>query len=142
MKVNGRKRQAAVDTLGLLWAVDVHAVHQADARMGCHLWPKLMPVSQRLEKVPIDASYQGAFTQVAAIWVLLPRLQPSLKLSKDLFLSSSDGSWKEHLPGVCTPRLISLGESSKITNTPKKVRKQLLGGIVHVKEYKMAKVQN
>jgi transposase len=64
-KVNGRKRQAAVDTLGLLWAVDVHAAHQADSRMGCQLWPKLMPFSQRLEKVLIDASYQGAFTQLA-----------------------------------------------------------------------------
>jgi len=64
-KVNGRKRQAAVDTLGLLWAVDVHAAHQADSRMGCQLWPKLMPVSQRLEKVLIDSSYQGVFTQIA-----------------------------------------------------------------------------
>jgi transposase len=65
-KVIGRKRQAAVDTLGLLWAVDVHAAHQADSRMGCHLWPKLMPVSQRLEKLLIDSSYQGSFTQMAA----------------------------------------------------------------------------
>ena len=64
-KVNGRKRQAAVDTLGLLWAVDVHAAHQADSRMGCQLWPKLMAVSQRLEKVLIDSSYQGVFTQIA-----------------------------------------------------------------------------
>jgi transposase len=64
-KVNGRKRQAAVDTLGLLWAVDVHAAHQADSRMGCQLWTKLMPLSQRLEKVLIDASYQGSFTQIA-----------------------------------------------------------------------------
>jgi len=64
-KVNGRKRQAVVDTLGFLWAVDVHAAHQADSRMGCLLWPKLMSVSQRLEKLLIDASYQGSFTQVA-----------------------------------------------------------------------------
>jgi transposase len=64
-KVNGRKRQAAVDTLGLLWAVDVHAAHQADSRMGCQLWAKLVPVSQRLEKLLIDSSYQGSFTQVA-----------------------------------------------------------------------------
>ena len=64
-KVNGRKRQAAVDTLGLLWAVDVHAAHQADSRAGCRLWWKLMPACQRLEKVLIDSSYQGVFTQVA-----------------------------------------------------------------------------
>ena len=64
-KVNGRKRPAAVDTLGLLWAVDVHAAHQADSRMGCQLWPKLLPVWQRLEKILIDSSYQGSFTQVA-----------------------------------------------------------------------------
>ena len=62
----GRKRQAGVDTLGLLWAVDVHAAHQAHSRMGCQLWPKLMPVSQRLEKLLIDSSYQGSFTQMAA----------------------------------------------------------------------------
>ena len=64
-KVNSRKRQAAVDTLGLLWAVDVHAAHQADSRAGCRLWWKLMPACQRLEKVLIDSSYQGVFTQLA-----------------------------------------------------------------------------
>ena len=64
-KVNGGKRQAAVDTLGLLWAVDVDTAHQADSRMGCQLCAKLVPVSQRLEKVLIDSSYQGSFTQVA-----------------------------------------------------------------------------
>jgi transposase len=64
-KVNGRKRQAAVDTLGLLWAVKVHAAHQADSRLGCQIWTKLMPVSERLEKVLIDSSYQGCFTQIA-----------------------------------------------------------------------------
>jgi transposase len=63
-KVNGRKRQAAVDTLGLLWAVDIHAAHQADSRAGCRLWSKLMPISERLEKVLIDASYQATFTQL------------------------------------------------------------------------------
>jgi len=64
-QVNGRKRQAAVDTLGLLWAVDVHAAHQADSRIGCRLWPKLIPVWQGLKKVLIDSSYRGAFTQLA-----------------------------------------------------------------------------
>ena len=64
-KVNGRKRQAAVDTLGLLWAVDIHPAHQADSRAGCRLWSKLLPVAGRLEKVLIDASYQGTFTQLA-----------------------------------------------------------------------------
>jgi transposase len=64
-KVNGRKRQIAVDTLGLLWAVDVHAAHQADSIAGCRLWAKLFPVCQRLEKVLVDASYQGCFTQLA-----------------------------------------------------------------------------
>jgi len=64
-KVNAGKRQAAVDTLGLLWAVDVHAAHQADSRAGCRLWSKLMPVAGRLEKLLIDASYQGCFTQLA-----------------------------------------------------------------------------
>ena len=54
-----------MDTLGLLWAVDGEAAHQADSPMGCHLWPKLMPVSQRLEKLLIDSSYQGTFTQMA-----------------------------------------------------------------------------
>jgi transposase len=64
-KVNGRKRQAAVDTLGLLWAIDVHAAHQADSRLGCRLLPKLAPVADRLEKILIDTSYQGCFTQIA-----------------------------------------------------------------------------
>lgn len=64
-KVNGRKRQAAVDTLGLLWAVDVHAANESDSVMGCRLWSKLLPVSERLEKVLIDASYQGLFVQAA-----------------------------------------------------------------------------
>ena len=44
-KVNGRKRQIAVDTSGLLWAVDVQAANEADSVAGCRLWGKLIPVS-------------------------------------------------------------------------------------------------
>ena len=57
-KVNGRKRQLAVDTLGLLWAVDEQAAHQSDSLAGCRLWAKLFPVGERLEK--------GCFTQLAS----------------------------------------------------------------------------
>jgi transposase len=65
MMVTGRKRQVAVDSLGLLWAAVVHAAHQADSIAGCRLWAKVFPVSGRLEKVLVDASYQGCFTQLA-----------------------------------------------------------------------------
>jgi transposase len=73
-KINGRKRQAAVDTLGLLWAVKVHAAHQADCQVGCQLWSQLLPVSERLEKVLIDASYQGSFTQIADSMALVTEI--------------------------------------------------------------------
>lgn len=68
-RVNGRKRQLVVDTQGRLWAVDVHAAHQADGPaavplIGTILWA----AGERLEKVYGDQAYNGVFAQALAGW--------------------------------------------------------------------------
>jgi putative transposase len=64
-KVNGRKRQILVDTLGLVWAVFVHAANISDTKGGVGLIDNLEASLPRLEKILIDHAYQGTFEEYA-----------------------------------------------------------------------------
>ena len=56
-KVKGRKRQLAVDTLGLLWRVVVHAANIADCVGGWLLLETCVGHFVRLVKVLVDSAY-------------------------------------------------------------------------------------
>lgn len=60
-KINGRKRQVVVDTLGLVWAVVVHAANLPDTVMGCKLLEQLNKRFIRLKRILVDAGYKGTF---------------------------------------------------------------------------------
>ena len=56
-KIKGRKRQLAVDTLGLLWRVVVHAANLADCVGGWLLLRACIGQFGRLVKVLVDSAY-------------------------------------------------------------------------------------
>jgi putative transposase len=56
-RVKGRKRQLAVDTLGLLWRVQVHAANIADCVGGWLLLVGCVGRFPRLVKVLVDSAY-------------------------------------------------------------------------------------
>jgi len=62
-KVNGRKRQVLVDTLGLIWAVFVHAANGSDTIDGQKLLKRIEGRLERVKKILVDAGYKGAFVQ-------------------------------------------------------------------------------
>jgi putative transposase len=64
-KINGRKRQLLVDTLGFVWACNVHAANLPDTIMGCELFDKIKHKLQRLERILVDAEYKGTFIEEA-----------------------------------------------------------------------------
>jgi transposase len=64
-KVNGRKRQVMVDTLGLIWGVIIHAANLSDTEMGCHLFKGAKERLVRLKKILVDAGYQTTFVDTA-----------------------------------------------------------------------------
>ena len=64
-RINGRKRQVMVDTLGLVWAVVVHAANESDAKMGCELLKRSTRVLKPIAKILVDGGYQGDFFEVA-----------------------------------------------------------------------------
>jgi transposase len=66
-KINGRKRQVMVDTLGLVWGVFVHAANQSDTVMGCELFGQAKERLLRLKKILVDAGYKGTFAEKALI---------------------------------------------------------------------------
>ena len=68
-RVNGRKRQFAVDTRGRLWVVDVHAANQADGPAAIPVISDILwRVGERLEKVYGDQAYNGVFAEALANW--------------------------------------------------------------------------
>jgi putative transposase len=70
-KISGRKRHIVVDTLGLLWAVAVHAANIQDAAGAWQVVTKLVGRMPRLEKILADGIYDGARIAVQALgWVL------------------------------------------------------------------------
>jgi len=64
-KVNGRKRQVLVDTLGLVWAVFVHAANGNDSVYGCRLVEQIEGLCDRLKKILVDKGYDGQFIPFA-----------------------------------------------------------------------------
>lgn len=62
-KINGRKRQTMVDTMGLVWGVLVHAANGADTVFGSILIMEAMDVLKRVKKVLVDQGYEGVFIQ-------------------------------------------------------------------------------
>lgn len=60
-KINGRKRQIMVDTLGLVWAVYVHAANLSDSVMGCELLTIVKERLWRVKKILVDAGYKNTF---------------------------------------------------------------------------------
>ena len=59
--MKGRSRQIAVDTLGLIWAVHVHAANQADTMEGCVLADLAMENAPSVQAWCADAGYRGTF---------------------------------------------------------------------------------
>jgi putative transposase len=66
-KVNGRKRNIVVDTLGLPLAIYVCAANIADSNAGIELLPILEKTSPKLELIRADQAYKKTFTE-AAVW--------------------------------------------------------------------------
>jgi putative transposase len=86
-KVNGRKRQVMVDTLGLVHGASVHAANLSDTIMGCQLFEKVKVQFTRLKKILVDASYQGTFVNEA-----------KLQLDVDVEISSRPPTVKGFVP--------------------------------------------
>lgn len=78
-KITGRKRHIAVDTLGLIWAVVVHAAHWQDYE-GAHLVAQALREYPRLKVIFADSAYgRDGFPQwVAATfgWIVQTVLRP------------------------------------------------------------------
>lgn len=76
-KINGRKRHVVTDTLGLIWAVVVHAAHQADGVMAQKVVAPLQGYMHRMKKILADAAYEKQFRQ----WVEENLLGVDLEIS-------------------------------------------------------------
>lgn len=63
-KVNGRKRQTLVDTMGLIWGVLVHAANGNDSLFGAVLIIELKEILKRVKKILVDKGYEGEFIRV------------------------------------------------------------------------------
>jgi len=55
--VKGRKRHIAVDTLGLMWALAVHAAHISETRGARLILIRLYQVCPGLKKIFVDGGY-------------------------------------------------------------------------------------
>lgn len=60
-RVNGRKRHLLVDTLGLVWAVVVHAASEQDGTQAHLLVEHCLGYLDRMKKILVDAAYQKGF---------------------------------------------------------------------------------
>ena len=63
-RINGRKRQTLVDTIGLIWGELVHAANGSDSVYGGVLIIELKGILKRVKKVLIDQGYKGEFMTV------------------------------------------------------------------------------
>lgn len=62
-RINGRKRQTLVDTMGLVWGILVHAANGSDSVFGAVLMIELKEVLKRVKKVLVDQGYQREFSR-------------------------------------------------------------------------------
>lgn len=76
-KINGRKRHIITDTLGLIWAVIVHAAHQSDGVMAQKVVSPLQGYMHRMKKILADAAYEKVFLK----WVNENLLGVELQIS-------------------------------------------------------------
>ena len=60
-KINGRKRHVITDTLGLIWAVVVHAANLADGTMAQRVVDPLLGYLERMKKILADEAYEKVF---------------------------------------------------------------------------------
>lgn len=60
-KINGRKRHLLVDTLGLVWAVIVHAANIHDGNRSPDLVQHVLGYLPRLKKILVDDAYKKIF---------------------------------------------------------------------------------
>ena len=60
-KINGRKRHIITDTLGLIWAVIVHAANQHDGVMAEKVVAPLQGYMHRMERILADDAYRIRF---------------------------------------------------------------------------------
>lgn len=64
----GRKRQFLVDTQGRLWLARVHRADEADGGAASAMVTEIACLSERLEKVYGDQSYNGVFAEALSRW--------------------------------------------------------------------------
>ena len=74
-KVHGRKRQLVTDTLGLLWAADVHSAQAHDSRGALDVVKEAVAKLGRVFKMYVDSGYRGevsAWLEARHIEVVIP----------------------------------------------------------------------
>ncbi len=76
-KINGRKRHVIVDTLGLVWAVVVHAANLADGAMAQRVVDPLLGYLERMKKILADEAYEKVFRE----WVTENMLGVELEIT-------------------------------------------------------------
>ena len=64
-KINGRKRQVLVDTLGLVWGVVVHAANGGDSIYGGVVILEVKQALKRTKRILVDKAYEGEFFEVS-----------------------------------------------------------------------------
>ena len=87
-RINGRKRHLLVDTLGLVWAVIVHAADIHDGQRAHLLVEYLLGYLPRMKKILVDRAYEKVFRQ----WV------ENNIIGVDVELSSKPPSAKGFVP--------------------------------------------
>ena len=61
-KINGRKRQAVVDTSGNIWCIFIHAANYYDGIKGIPTWDKFTDNVTTVKKILADGTYKGQFS--------------------------------------------------------------------------------
>jgi len=62
-KLNGRKQHVITNTLGLIWAVVVHAANLADGTMAQRVVDPLLGYLDRMKKILADEAYEKVFRE-------------------------------------------------------------------------------
>jgi transposase len=99
-KVNGRKRHVVVDTLGLVWAVVVHAASEPDSRGALHVLARLRGQVPWLKTVIADGGTGGCPAgSYGACSGGCGGLSSAIRRTRGSSSSNSDGSSSERLGG-------------------------------------------
>ncbi len=68
-KINGRKRQTLVDTMGLVWGILVHPANGSDTFFGAVLMIEVKAILKGVKKILVDQGYQGEFMRVTEVHI-------------------------------------------------------------------------